>query len=277
MINKLKYATINDIQVSDLVYYSEENIENLIKFCQVNRISYIPSKDRMNVYKLEDGKFSTPIYINLVKKEMGVNPYDLLFEKSTIEKFEKVDHNEIRFVVERNKIKGVVHIVDYNNEFLQVEFYRALYRFENYIRQLLIKNNLNNEDFIFWVTECSKSLQKEYDRNYWASRLNALKPSNPKDLFRVEKERREANPFQTFYFKELVEFAIAKKLITRECIFIDEINSLRNSIAHNKDFTSTIEHEDGQIVYNFKNLKAFVFKAQKFFEAYEYLEELIKD
>ncbi|SHG41002.1 hypothetical protein SAMN05444396_11162 [Flavobacterium segetis] len=269
MINKLKYATISDIGISNLIFYNVEKEKELIQFCKDNLISCLPSSDRRSIYKLVKGNFENC----RLERELCLNPFDRLFDAVTLKKFEKVDHNEIRFITEGEKIKGVVHIVDYNNEFLQVEFYRAFYKFENNIRTLLIKNKLTNEDFINWVRLKSENENNLKNQEHWKKRYNALMPFKIDDLERVKIQRLEVNPFQTFFLKELLEFCFDNDVIHREFINIDSICALRNSIAHNKDLTSIIENENGDLIYNFKNLQKFVLHAKAFFEAYEYLSE----
>lgn len=44
MINRLKYATIADIGIYDLVFYNETNIADNIKFAKENGITYLPSQ-----------------------------------------------------------------------------------------------------------------------------------------------------------------------------------------------------------------------------------------
>lgn len=270
MIYKLKYSTISDIGITDLIFYDEKKKIELVEFCKSNLISYLPSKDRKHAYKLIDNEF----VITKLDRDLCLNPFDRLFEISTINKFQKVDHNEIRFITEGAKIKGVVHIIDYNNEFLQVEFYRAFYRFENNIRQILINNNLGNNDFISWVSYKSKTEINEQDKNYWKARYDNLMPIDLKKREFEEKKRLELNPFQSFYLRELILFGFDKEILDKNCINVDSISNLRNSIAHNKDFTSVVENSSGELIYHFKNLQKFINHSKDFFNAYDYVHEL---
>lgn len=273
MINKLKYATISDIGVSTLFFYDSYKEEECHEFCRNNLISFLPSKDRKSIYKSTESGFEK----HNLTPDLTVNPYDRIFDNSTLKKFEKVNHNEIRFITEKAKIKGVVHIVDYNNENLQVEFYRAFYRFENNVRKLLINAKYKNEDFINWVKEQTEANNSEENRIFWRIRYKSLIPENPIHLKKEEDKRLSSNPFQTFYFNELLLFAVDKNLIEKSQIKLDSVTSLRNDVAHNKDFTPISEDEDGGLVYNFKKLKSFVTKANEFFEAYDYIEEKVKN
>lgn len=135
MINKLKYATISDIGVRNLIFYDDSNKEHLIDFCRKNGISYLPTRDRRGIYKLYNNDFVQ----DELSADLSVNSFDMLFADQTLEKFEKINSNEIRFILDNEKIRGVVHIIDYNNEFLYVELYRAILRFENNLRTVLIR------------------------------------------------------------------------------------------------------------------------------------------
>lgn len=273
MINKLKYATISDIGVNDLIFYDPLKESECLEFCRENSISYLPSKDKRFVYKADPTGF---VKVRL-ENNLTLNPYDRIFDHTTVKKFEKVDHNEIRFITEKSKIKGVVHIVDYNNENLQIDFCRAFYRFENNIRTLLKQSNYKNEDFIEWVKKQSEENLNDHDRKFWQSRYRSLMPEDEKALRQEQDKRSATNQFQTFYLKELLLFSIAVGILESNGVKSDSIGSLRNNIAHNKDFTHTIENEEGEFVYNFKDLKSFVAKANDFFDAYEYVEDRIKN
>ena len=144
MNERLKNAKIKDIAVTNLIYYDSVKEEFLKQFCYRNRISYLPAADRKSVYKLNHSGF-TPISLS---QDYCLAPDEHLFDLNTVKKFEKIDENEIKFLVDKGSIIGVVHIVDYNNEFVAVEIYRSFHRFENALRSLLMKNGLSNEDAI---------------------------------------------------------------------------------------------------------------------------------
>lgn len=272
MIDRLKYATINDIGIKTLYFFEDREEKERLQFCQENSISYLPSSDRKSLHKLVDNKF---IKLTLEdEKHLCVNPYDLIFKKETLDKFEAVNSNEIRFIIEDDKIKGVVHIVDYNTEFIYIELYKLLYRFENNLRDLLIKKGKTNEDFINWVElkKISEMQLKEESKKHYTKRYNQLIPSNEKDRLKEERIRKECNPFQTFYLRELVAFTIKQKYISKKEFNESYIGDLRNWVAHSKDFANT-EDKGVEKVYNFKGLTEFVNKINKFLVSYEKLEE----
>ena len=97
MINRLKYATIADIGIYDVVFYDEAKVEKNIKFAKDNGITYLPAKNRKEVYKLVDGNFIK----TTLEETLKINPFDLVFDKNTLEKFRQVNHNEIRFIVRK--------------------------------------------------------------------------------------------------------------------------------------------------------------------------------
>lgn len=266
MINKLKYALISDIGIFNPTFYDENNEAELKDFCASWGIDYLPGKDRKTIYKLVDGQFQK----HEPHPQLIVKPYYRIFDSRTIDGFEAYKPNEIRFIVEEGLIKGVVHIIDYNNEFIQVELYRSMYRFERYLRRFLLKKGKRNRDFIDWVYHRSKTSNSENDRHFWNRRYDALMPSNKDKQTEIILKRRELNPFQTFYLKELMIFAVDNNLLDKKHISIEKINDLRNLIAHSNNPTP-FEKRDGVAVFNFDNLKEYVDKVQAFFEAFDYL------
>lgn len=260
MIKKLKYAIIADIGNFNPMHNDAEKEAELIAYCNKNGFTYLPSKSKKSVYKLENNHFVRRGIDDVVK----VNAFDLIFDQRTIQKFEEPNHNEVRFIVENNEIKGVVHIVDYNNAFISVELYKALFQFESNLRQLLIDNDLSNEDFISWVwDEATKT-----NNDYWHRKLETLE-------YRRE-QMSYANLFQTFNFRDLLLFAKEKKLIELSNREIDNISDIRNSVAHNKDVTSHSD-ENGMIVYDFEGLDIFLEQMNSFFQSYELLADKVNE
>lgn len=258
MIKKLKYAIIADIGNFNPVYYEADKEAELIAYCTKNGFTYLPSKSKKSVYKLENNRFVRKGIEDIVK----VNAFDLIFDQKTIHKFEEPNHNEVRFIVENNEIKGVVHIVDYNSVFISVELYKGLFQFESNLRQLLINNDLSNEDFIEWVRdEAAKS-----DSDYWHRKLKTLEYRREQMSF--------ANLFQTFNFRDLLIFSKQQKLINLSDREIDNLSDVRNSVAHNKDVTSHTD-ENGSIVYDFEGLDIFLEQMNSFFQSYELLAEKV--
>ena len=261
MIRNLKYAIIADIGIFNPLFYDEQKKEELAHMCRENGITYLPAKSRKSAYKLVNNQFVE----TKIEEHLKVNPYDKLFAQETINKFEKVNSNEIRFIMEHDEIKGVVHIIDYNNDFIDVELFKALLQFETNLRQLLIKNGLNNESFISWVREKPESSN---EGSHWNRRLYQLN---------YQKEDREnANTFQTFYLKELMLFADSKNLLELYNSEIEDINELRNQLAHNKDVI-TYSDKNGSIIYNFEGLQTFANQMKDFFYAYEVLAERVEN
>lgn len=272
MNSRLRNAAIDDICVKDLIFYEEANRDNLYKFCFRNSISFLPAPDRKSVYKLTSDGFIN----RTLNFDYCLHPNEPLFAESTISKFAKVDENEIKFVVKDGLITGVVHIVDYNNEFVAVELYRAFFRFENNLRKLLMRNGFSNEDFISWV-----KLNRDWEMNesntgsYWADKLATLCPADPLMFAKKENSRRSVYPFQTFYFSDLLQFALDYKVLPREPFNAKALRLLRNFVAHNRHFISIAESGDGQLLYDFNHLQLFKENMTVFFAAEDHLEQLL--
>ncbi|QOW09791.1 hypothetical protein Q73A0000_05120 [Kaistella flava (ex Peng et al. 2021)] len=274
MITSLKNATINDIAVKELIFYDDSDVEGLVQFCHRNSISYLPSKDRKKVYRLIKNVFAE---IEL-HHHMCLSPEDLLFEETTLEKFRKVNEHEIKFVTENEKIVGVVHIVDYNNEFVAVELYRAFFKFENNLRTLLIREKLTNEDFLSWLGH-QRDIEvndNDIDSDYWTNKFKSYFPLDEKHKSLKERERKSVFPFQTFYFSDILSFAIDQNILDENIFSPKSLTKLRNYIAHNRHFTSISESDEGQLIYDFSHLLKFIENINFFFISYEELLNQLK-
>lgn len=259
MLESVKYMTIRDICVKDLYFYQEEQKNELIRFCQDKAISYIPDKDRKSCWQLKGERF---IHIQQLPADLVCAPQDMIFAEETLRKFEMGNHDEVMFVMENGLIKGIVHIVDYNNTDLFVEIYRMLLTFENNLRQLLTAHRQKNQDFIDWLQERGK--KNSFYRDLYK-----------KSQYKDETEKRlNANPFQTFYLKDLLLFARSKTFIHFSNTDLDDIAEVRNWIAHSKDVTA-IKINSKHAVYNINGLKDFIRMTQSFFRIYDELEIIL--
>lgn len=274
MIENIKYATISQIYVKDLKFYSHENEKDLITLCSELGISFIPDKDRNTIYKLIDNKFVK----SKLTEDLKCNPYDRIFDIETLNKFEKGNHDEVLFVIDNNKIKGVVHIVDYNNEFIYFEFYKLIFHFEKNLRDLLIKFNETNDNLIEWMLERSKLSSNNTTREFWNKRYEQCMPNDSKKRGNLIKKRRECSPFQTFYLNDLLHYSCSKGYISQVVKKnIDAINKVRNWVAHNQEIISKNESKIEIPLYNIDGLKKFIIDANLFFEAYEEVETRLNE
>lgn len=262
MIESIKYATISSIYVKNLIFYEEGNEKRLIEFCQKNGISHLPDADRKTIYKLKQDKFvEVPLTADLI-----CHPFDMLFDQNTLNKFENGDHDEVMFVVEDDIIKGVVHIVDYNNDFLNIEFYKASYNLERMLRDYLMICGETNISVIDWMQD------KATNNKFWENRFYQCMPINTEKRNQLIKKRRDLKEFQTFYLNDLLLFAASKKLVSdRFKKNIESVKQVRNWVAHNKDLAYRTGELDKPL-YHIKELKEFVANANNFFKCYEELE-----
>lgn len=261
MINKLKYAIIANIANFNPLYYDPKHEQQLLTYCKKNGFSHLPSKDKKSVYKLAGNHFVE----KRLEEVYTVNASDFIFDETTIHKFEEPNPNEIHFIVERGLIKGMVHIVDYNNMYINVELYKAVLKFESNLRQLLINHDLENDDFIGWVANKAA----EEDNGYWHRKKN--------NLLNSRKYMKYANHFQTFSLRDLLNFAQDKNIIPLSDREIDDVSDVRNSLAHNRDVTSQMDDNNGSIVYDFVGLKFFAEKMRSFFNSYDVLKEKLNE
>lgn len=273
MIETLKYATISQIYVKDLKFFDDKNIDELRAFCKQNGFTFLPSRNRNSVYKLIDNNF-TEIPLS---KDLICNPYDRLFDRDTLSKFEINNHDEVLFVTEKNKIKGVVHIVDYNNEMIFFEFYKLIYRFEKNLRKFLIQKNENNDSIIDWFKYQSENGIIESQKLYWNKRYLDCLPENNDEREKMANKRNNCDQLQTFYLNDLLYFTLEKKYLnsvsTKKIII--KITNVRNWISHNNDLISRTNNKLESPIYNIDNLKTFISSTNTFFDVYEELEEAI--
>lgn len=265
MLNKVKYMTIRDICVKDLIFYEDKDSKSLEEFCQVNFISYIPSKDRKKCYQYTCNGF---LPLQRIPDEIKCQPSDLIFDEVTIQKFKTGNHDEVMFVMEDGLIKGVVHIVDYNNDDLYVELYRMFLNYENKLRKLLLNNSYSDEDLVKWFKDKATQSRKGKEKTYFQNRYITLNSDKERN------KRLNSNPFQTFYLRDLINFGLSKRILIKKDFPINVISELRNWVAHSKDATS-IHPNSEPPVYNIEGLLVFIGMTRTFFQSYDALEMLL--
>ena len=273
MIETLKYATISSIYVKDIFFYSINDEKKLIDFHNNYGISYFPSKDRKSIFKYDGEKFVN----EELTESFKCKPNDLLFDDSTIKKFEENNHDEVLFVTDNDVIIGVVHIVDYNNEFIYFEFYKLIFYFENMLREFLELKGESNKSLLNWM----KDYGSRKGKDYWKNQYNRYVPAdNPKKLATLEEKRKNLKPFQTFLMSDLLQFGISKKYFSDNFKkYVADIKNIRNRIAHSTDFTGksdTHASKSEETLYKIDELKKFIKEIKSFFNAYNELEELVK-
>lgn len=262
MLERIKYASISDIYIKDLIFYNKHKTEELSKFCLVNGISYLPGKNRTSIYKLTNSGFEEATLEN----HLMCNPYDRIFEKNTLNKFKNGSSDEIMFVCEEGKIKGVVHVVDYNADFINVEFYKLCFHFEKMLRELLLAKGESNYTIIEWFKE------KGRKNKHWMKRYNDCMPENISILESENKRRNELNPFQTFYLNDLIYFVSSRRYVSPSFRkSLESITRIRNWVAHSKDLTSRSNNLEKPI-YRIEKLEEFITDSNIFFKCYEELE-----
>lgn len=262
MLERIKYATIADIYVKDLIFFDEKRITELSEFCIVNGISYLPGENRTSIYKLTQEGFE----LSSLENRLICNPYDRIFEDKTLNKFKDGSPDEVMFVCEEGIIKGVVHLVDYNAGFINIEFYKLCFKFEKMLRDLLIEKGESNKSIIQWFQDKGKKSQ------HWQRRYNECVPLDQNELNFQIKRRNELNPFQTFYLNDLIYFVSSRKYVSpffRKSL--DSIARIRNWVAHSKDLIIKSDKLEKPI-YRIDKLEAFLSDSNVFFKCYEELE-----
>ena len=265
MLETIKYATISNIYVKKLIFFNPEKEESLRIFCNFNGITYLPGKDRKTCYHLTNNKFLK----TKITEELICYPHDRIFDEATLSKFEKGNQDEVMFVIEDDIIKGVVHIVDYNNDFINYEFFKATYLFEKMLRVLLIQQGENDDSLLQWMKI------KSAKSNHWDLRYKQCMPDVDYKLKEQIAKRKDCSPFQTFFLNDLLFFVASRKYISLHFRrSIESIKSVRNWVAHNKDLAHK-SYDNNYPLYRIKELKEFVKNSNDFFKCYEELEYLL--
>lgn len=256
MLEPIKYTTISEICIRDLYFYDESEEEKLIEFCELNHITYLPGKDRKSCYRLINNEFER---LDYVPDDLRCNPYDQIFEDSTIEKFMAGNHDDVMFVMENDLIKGVVHIVDYNNNNLYVELFRLLLKFEKQLRKLLFEKRKRNQDVLNYYKYKAKK------NEFFAKRYEYFTEGKGQD------QMKNSNELEAFYLRNLIMFALSQKILDHKMTDLNSITEIRNWVAHSQEVI-TINPSNDHPIYNIEGLKSFVRNVRSLFDAYDHLE-----
>lgn len=261
MIDILKYATISKIYTKDLKFYNPDDHKGSAAFCERYGITYMPDVSRNKCYEFLGDKFE--------KRDLSdvpqCSPADLLFSTATLDKFKEAKRaDDVLLVTEKDKIKGVVHIVDYNNEFLYFEFYKLVYYFERNLREFLRLKGETNDSFLKWYRESN-------------GQYNRYEPKSEENAKEKEKERKALGVFQTFFLFDLLEFTYNKKHLSFNKDERKAIRKVRNWVAHYPDILLNEKKEERtEGLYDFSRLEEFVKNVEVFFQHYEILEAALK-
>lgn len=76
MLEPVRYTNIGDICVTELIFYDEDKEEELMKYCQNFKISYIPDKSREKCWKINNGIFEE---LKEIPEEYTCRPTDQIF------------------------------------------------------------------------------------------------------------------------------------------------------------------------------------------------------
>jgi hypothetical protein len=196
------------------------------------------------------------------------NPYDLIFSEATLAKFQKRNTDDVLFVTEDQRIKGVVHIVDYNREFIFTEFYKLIFGFETMLREFLYNNGFNNSTILEYYRAKADG---DGAKPFWRRRLNQIVGN--KATF--EQRQFAFGPLQIFYLSDLLNYYAYMDLITEEHKLA--ILKIRNKIAHSVDIISQQKNDEAEKLYNFEGLRDFITDSVIFFNHFEKLENELNE
>ncbi len=223
-----KPITFADIMEKDLYYYDPSRKDICRRFCEMLHISYLPhlsEEPSFFSWNAKKEEFEGP---NVITHRVSVKADDPIFQPSVLKKFSYHHHN-VLFVLEENRLAGVVHIADYNKNSVLLTYYAYLLDFEKKLRELLIFCGRTNADLVNYYKRMMGIL-------YGGPQEHCRRQYN--DYMRNEKKIRmmEAlGPFQAFPIADLMYFAREQQLFNIELTDVQELKELRNSIMHGQD------------------------------------------
>jgi hypothetical protein len=217
-----------------MFFYDEGYKDKLKEFCEERNITYLPSIEGSNVcYTLINNDFKEI----KIKDEQKVDVDDHIFDYLFLEKFEK---HSVLFVFNKKRLISIVHFSDYNRESVHIYLYKMILDFENSLRNLLVLDDLKNEDMIVFF-------KKHANDEYYSKRLECHNKKSE-----IEK-RKQLEPFQTFYLKDLIGLINHKNILKLS----EEACDVRNQVVH---FVSPVRHEnyeEKKLIYTFDSFKEF--------------------
>lgn len=232
---------ISDLMTENVVYFSDEDEEDLARFCELRDIDYLPLKKGFKVMEYDDG-FSE----EKLTSDRILAPDERIFDQEVIEGF--LDGVGVKFVTSGGEIKGVIHFSDYNSKKLYTELYRVLHGIEQDLRRILEGKKIKEED-----------LEKKW-RNPGNQAL-PLSTSGLKDLIaRAEKEEDLDIEFR----KDQVEES--KK----------QIVVLRNRVMHSKEMVLMQDSSKENLSFSNESFSYFVDRAREAYKLKDKLERRVE-
>jgi len=223
------------IMTSKVLFYDDNFNEDCKKFCKKRNITYLPwKKDTNFCYKLLDDTFKK----EMITESQKVDVKDYVFQSSVVEKFRE---HQVLFVHRKTGIAGVVHFCDYNRNPVSVYGYALLLEFERKLRKILVSNGLNNDDMLDFFL-------KHNDDRYYLDKAKSFKKAEN------QAKRKELEPFQTLYLKDLIGLLNFKKIYRVP----DAINdNLRAAIMHSQNAVKHKDYENSRLIYSFTSFCEF--------------------
>lgn len=222
-------ATIEFIMTKNICFFEDiKDVKEKIKFCQDRDISTLPSKDNIHLYKLKNNIFLK----TKIKQKDKLKITDFIFDNDVLSSFE---NGFIKYVYDNNDLVGILHFSDYNRKTVYIYLYGLINEFEENLRDVLIKNNYTEEDFLNYHK--SKKTKEDYD----------------KLIERYEKDKIKLKDFQFANLFELIIFCNSKLKLKLN----DKISQLRNDVAHIRRLIKTKDKFDKEESFDYNSFKRF--------------------
>jgi hypothetical protein len=208
-----KILTVKEIMTTDIKYYdSFDNDDERNKFCVDRNIDFLPLKKKLKMWS-----YKKNIFEDIENKITNSNIF--IYDKELINILCKKD--EIIFIIENEKLIGLIHFVDYNRKQAYIYPYFKFIEFESLLREYI------------------KFIGKEQDY------FDFVNKQSEKKIERIEDTG----------FIQLLKYIRENKILNEDMLIIKNnviqghINDLRNKIMHIKYHTDLIKENR---LYDFK-------------------------
>lgn len=217
-----------DIMTSEIVYFEKRHEEVFARFCTSRNIHYLPAIHDSEIgFKYSKGTKTFDRFT--IRSGMCVEASDNIFRSIAINRFK---NHRVLFVKEYGELVGVVHYCDYNRPPVFEEIYKKLYKLER--------------GLLYLITEFSEKTVADLESFLEIASIS----QNQKSLTKQDFRNRNVN------LLEIMRFASEEEIL--DIRNIDNINRLRNKIAHSNDLIEKEPRKKSDLKYKFQSFKNLI-------------------
>jgi hypothetical protein len=249
--------------MTNQIYYYEK-LNDPLNFCKEKNILILPSENKNFKYILNNSNEFIRTEIN---SEDILKVSDNIFDFAVLNSFS--ENSTVKFIYWNTEFKGILHYSDYNRETTYVYLFGLILELEENIRNILYKNNYTEIHLLDYLQQ-----KAEYEKN---EKQKSIKENIFKDAKkRFLSEYGKVYPFQVFNLSHTIDFfnhLIKKGILNYEPLSY-EINEIRNSIMHKKNFIKVLDFEKGRFKFDFDSFLSFKKKVITIFNSLNNLKKM---